>query len=334
MLTTTVAGRTWHFSKAIGRNAAAGNGFSQPIDVALAPDGALYVVSRGQEGAGIGGVQAENKRLGKVTMDDQLLGDFGRRELTWPACIAVDKAGMVYCSDEHENIIAIYDADGQRQGQWGTTGSAEGQLDGPSGLAFDAEDNLFVVDTRNDRVQKFTRDGTFISAFGSTGSAEGQFNRPWGITIDSSGDLYVVDWGNSRVQKFTAGGTHLATFGNDPGGELNHPADVAVDSDGDVYVTDWGNKRVQIYGPDTLVITALYGDAMEFSAWAKEVIDSNPDAAAAYRRVKDKTELGLFNRPVGIVVDSQGRIVITDSTRGRLQVYEKQKGYLDPQFNL
>ena len=54
MLTTTVAGRTWNFKKAVGRNAAAGNGFTQPYDVALGPEGVIYVLSRGAEGAGGG----------------------------------------------------------------------------------------------------------------------------------------------------------------------------------------------------------------------------------------------------------------------------------------
>ena len=67
MLTTTIAGRTWNYSHTIGRNAAAGNGFTQPMDLALAPGGVIYVLSRGQEGAG--GVVAPNKRIGKVTMD-------------------------------------------------------------------------------------------------------------------------------------------------------------------------------------------------------------------------------------------------------------------------
>ncbi len=335
MLTTTVAGRTWSFSNAIGRNAAAGNGFTQPWSVAAGADGVLYVLSRGQEGAG--GVVAENKRIGKLTMDQQFIGDFARRELTWPASMALDSEGNLYCSDEYENIVAIYNEDGERIGQWGETGAAEGQLDGPSGLAFDRKDNLYVVDARNSRVQKFTRDGEFLSAFGTAGSDAGQFDRPWGASLDADGNVYVADWGNSRVQKFSPAGHHLLTFGGantDDGGDLDHPADVAVDSEGDVYVTDWGNKRVQIYEPNGSVITALYGDAVEFSAWAAEVINANPDAQRAYRRVKDRTSLGLFERPVGIVIDDQDRIIVTDSTRGRLQVYAKDKDYLDPQFNL
>ena len=127
------------------------------------------------------------------------------------------------------------------------------------------------------------------------------------------------------------------TFGGSDlqdGGDLDHPADVAVDSEGDVYVSDWGNKRVQIYDPDGSVITALYGDAIEFSKWAAEVINANPDGQKAYRRVGDKTPMGLFERPVGLDIDSEDRIIITDSTRGRLQIYAKEKDYMDPQFNL
>ena len=52
MLTTTVAGRTWNFSHAIGRNSGLGNGFTQPNAIALAPRGVLYVSSRDGEGAG------------------------------------------------------------------------------------------------------------------------------------------------------------------------------------------------------------------------------------------------------------------------------------------
>ena len=332
MLTTTVAGRTWNFSHAIGRNVAAGNGFTQPTAVATAPDGVLYIVNRGQEGAG--GVVAENKRIGKVTIDEEFIGDFGRREFTWPAGISVAGDGDVFCTDEFENFVARYSSDGERLGQWGEAGSREGQLDGPSGIAFDADDNLYVVDSRNDRVQKFTREGQYLSGWGGSGDGEGRFNRPWGISIDQAGDVYVVDWGNGRVQKFSPDGRFLLSFGSTYGGELNHPAGVAIDSEGDVYVTDWGNKRVQIFDSEAGPITALYGDAVEFSKWAKEVVEANPDVVKAYRRVEDKTPLGLFERPVGIAVDDEDRIIVTDSTRGRLQVYAKEKNYLDPQFNL
>ena len=334
MLTTTAGGRVWSFSHAIGRNAAAGAGFTQPMAVAAAPGGVLYVVSRGQERSG--GVIMENKRLSKVTIDEEFIGEFGRTEFAWPAAIAVASDGSVYCADEAENLIAMYNSDGERLGQWGESGTEEGLLDGPCGLAFDSDDNVYVVECRNDRVQRFSKDGKFQAAWGGAGSGEGQFNHPWGITIDVKGDVYVADWRNNRVQKFTADGEFIMSFGpsEDEALKLDHPAGVAVDSDGDVYVTDWGNKRVQIFDPEGGVLASLVGDAQEFSKWGREVVESNPDVVKAYRRVKDLTPLGRFERPVGIAVDEEDRIIVTDSSRGRLQVYAKERDYLDPQFNL
>ena len=336
MLTTTVAGRTWSFSHAIGRNTAAGNGFNQPMSVAVAPDGILYVLSRGNE-LGLGGIRSDNRRIGKLTIDEEFIGDFGRGgELTWPAGLAIDQDGNVYCSDEYENVIAIYNSEGERLGQWGETGSQEGQLNAPSGIGFDSDDNLYVVDSGNDRVQKFTKEGQFLSVWGNSGDGDGQFNRPWGMTVDRQGNILVADWGNSRIQKFAPDGSFLLSFGNQhtDGQDLDHPANVAVDSEGDIYVTDWGNLRVQIYDPDYEILTTLWGDAHVFSKWAQVAIDSNPDAVKAYRRVTDTSQMARFQRPVGIAIDEQDRIIITENTRQRLQIYVKEKDYMDPQFNL
>ena len=155
MLTTTVAGRTWDFSHAIGRNAATGAGFNNPYAVAVTPEGVLFVINRGQEGAG--GVVMENKRIGKATMDQEFLGEFGRNEFTWPSGIALSQDGNVYISDEFTHNIAIYNPAGERLSEWGEEGTEEGQLNGPSGVAFDDKDNLYIVDSLNDRVQKFTK---------------------------------------------------------------------------------------------------------------------------------------------------------------------------------
>ena len=116
--------------------------------------------------------------------------------------------------------------------------------------------------------------------------------------------------------------------------KLDHPSDVAVDSEGDVYVVDWGNKRGQIFDSEGGILTCLYGDAIEFSKWASEVVQANPDALKAYRRVQDKSALAAFERPTSIAIDGNDRIIVSESTRGRLQVYVKEKDYMDPQYNL
>ena len=355
MKTTSIAGRTWHFSHSIGRPTAEHNqhmdgtmvgGFLYPIAVTVGGDGSIFVLSRGLGFAYIRPVDVFT-RVGRLTIDQQHIGDFARAGFTWPAGIAVSKDGTVYCSDEYENCIAFYNPDNtfpfpdsnpdrDRLGQWGEVGLEEGRLNGPNGLAFDSDDNLYVVDSRNDRVQKFTKDGGFLLGWGDSGAGEGQFNRPWGITIDHKGDVYVADWGNDRVQKFSPDGEFLMSFGSsqDEAGSLNRPADVAVDSDGDVYITDWGKRKVRIYDPDGDVLAALHGDATEISKAAEYALNRNPEVfARAFQRAKDLSQVGRFKRPTGIAVDQEDRIIVTDNP-GRLQIYIKDKGYVEPALNV
>ncbi len=329
MQTKTVAGRTWHFSHPIGWLSGRGRGFIHPSSVAITSGGVIHVLnSRGKVAPPIT----------VLTIEEEYLGEFGEGDFTWPNGLALDQDGNVYCADGFENFVNVYNPDGELLAKWGEYGTDEGLLSRPAGLAFDSDENLWVVDSENGRVQQFTKDGQFLKTFGTKGSEEGEFSRPWGITIDRDGDIYVADWGNDRVQKFSSNGEYLSRFGStfDDGGLLSKPSDVAVDSQGDVYVTDWGNDRVQIYYPDGDIIAGLYGDARRFSKWGQDFMDSNPDYQKAFHRVApdEMVTLGHFRRPSGVAIDDQDRIVITDGIRCRLQIYQKDKDYLEPQFNL
>ena len=332
MQTKTVAGRTWHFSHSIG-HLLGEEGFTWPTPVLSAGNGIVYVgETGGAEGYGI-------PRINKYSLDeDKMLAEIGARELNWPEGLALDSEGNIYCSQARDHLVSVYNQDGEKTAEWGEVGSGEGQFRGPSGLAFDSDENLLVVDSLNSRIQTYTKDGRYLSTWGTPGSDPGQLDRPWGIAIDGEGDIYVADWGNDRVQKFSQGGTLLGRFGSeiDDGGQLKRPADVAIDSQGDVYVADWGNNRVQIYYPDGDIITGLYGDAREFSRAAEEYMAPNADQMKAFNRVDpvELVEVGRLDRPRGIAIDEQDRIIITDGKCGRLQVYCKDKDYVVPQFNL
>ena len=339
MLTTVAAGRVYEWSHAVGRNAAAGTGFANPSSIALAPDGVAYIISRGNE-------NNFGSRVSKVFLGDpgeeELLGEFcyhgsedGRQ--VWPHSVAVDTAGNVYVSDDWLNRIAVFDQDGNFLRHWGTPGSGPGELHGASGLAFDQNDNLFVVDAYNHRVQVFSKQGHHMASFGKHGTGPGEFHTPWGITIDSQGAVYVADWKNGRVQKLSPDGKFLAQFGQHGSSEqdLNHPSDVAVDGDGDVYVTDWGNHKVRVYDAEGNLLTTLAGDAQVLSKWAQASLNANPDMVKMRRRVKSLEPEWRFCYPSSVAYDSEhDRIIVTDTQRGRLQIYVKDKGYSAPQFNL
>ena len=342
MLTTVAAGRVFDFSHAVGRGAISGLGFRLAVALAAGEGDTIYAVNRGWE-------QIQNvpwnktqlgTRVGKLTVgpvpgDEDVVCDFskpgdGPGEMIWPAGIALDSQENVYVTDEWLNRVSVFDKDGNFLRQWGSPGSGDGEFNGPSGIAIDQQDILYIVDSRNHRVQKFTKDGEFLSTWGSLGSAEGQFNSPWGLTVDQEGNVYVADHKNHRVQKFTPDGTFVTQFGRygTGKGQLNRPTDVAVDPDGDVYVCDWANHRVQVFGPDGKFVTSLIGDAQELSKSAKMSLAASPDAMKRRREVRSLEREWRFSYPTAVIFDEKhARVIVSDTQRNRLQIYNKVKNY-------
>ena len=333
MLTRHAIGRVYNYDYCIGRPGLAGGAFYFPTDFALGSGLSLYVLSKGNE-------YPPSQGITKCTLDHEVLweargSDFADGNSFWPSSIALDSHEHLYVSEEHAGKIFIFDPDGQLLESWGTKGSGEGELGGPSGLAFDSADNLYVVESLNHRVQSFTRDGRPQGSWGTRGGGEGQLDMPWGIALDGSGDVYVADWKNDRVQKFTTDGQYLASFGTSGtgDGQLHRPTAVAIDREGDVYVTDWGNDRLNIYAADGTFITAFMGDADTLSPWGQAQVDANPDLPKARKRV-DLTPERRFMRPLAVNVDDEGRIMVLESPRCRIQIYVKERDWVEAQFNL
>jgi DNA-binding beta-propeller fold protein YncE len=299
------------YSHSIGRGEQTGQGFRYPVDMAVNPrTGCMYVPNRSYE------YRIELKRITMLTVDEEFLGQFS------------------------------------------TGGEGDGDIFGPRNIAIDSEDNVYVTDELLQRVSVWNEDGEFLYKFGAEGSGDGEFNKPAGIAFDSQDNLFLVDGENHRVQKFTSNGDYLMTFGSgketgvSPSGDtpyihatvrevdenpndLNHPTGVAVDQDGDVYVVDWMNERVVIFNSLGGTLATLRGEARGLSKWAEMSIVANPDMGKARRRVKNPEVQNYFRMPVACTFDqATNRLLIADTHRGRVQVFEKDQDYMDPQFNL
>jgi DNA-binding beta-propeller fold protein YncE len=313
------------YSHTIGLLALTGRGFSNPMNTAVTDAGILYVVNRSNSFQALQGAV----RITVCNIEGEYLGEFGSYgtedgAFVWPTGIDVDSQGNVYLADEHRNDVQVWDKDHNFIRKWGSTGDGDAQMNRPAGLATDSQDNVVVADGLNNRILKFTLDGKLLARWGTPGSGQGQFNNPWGVGVDAEDNVYVADWRNDRVQKFTADGNYVASFGT-PGsdtGQLKRPADVAVDTDGNVYVADWGNERVSIFEPDGYPLTTLIGDA-DLSRWGGEYISANEDIIRGRQVAADMTPEKRFWGPTGVAVDSAGHVLVVDSCRHRVQVYDR-----------
>ena len=342
MLTTVAAGRVFDFSHAVG-----GLEMPQPIASACGSGDTIYVLNRQFEEIldvpwNKAALYAEvcSFSMPSIPGSEVYRGTFSRYgdgdgELIWPVGIALDSDENIYIADEWMNRISIFSNSGAFQNSWST--QREGGHGRTSGIAIDLNDDVYVSDSVNHRVCKFTKDGEYILQFGSFGDGPGELNAPWGVAVDDNGNAYVADHKNHRVQKFDADGEFVASFGSYGRGKrhLNRPSDVAVDPDGDVYVCDWGNDRVQVFERGGRFIASLIGDAQQMAKGHQIQVDANPDVLKARRRVYTPEPEWRFAMPTGVTFDvANSRLIVADTQRARVQIYNKVDDYLDAQFNL
>lgn len=184
---------------------------------------------------------------------------------------------------------------------WGTRGTALGQFNKPRSLAVDREDNLYVVDLTG-RVQKFSPGGSFLLSWQMP---ETDLGKPKGMTRDRDGNIVVVEPHYSRVNHHAPDGTLVAQWGlaGTNTGQFTVPRDVAVGTNGDLYVCEYSyRERVQAFDGRTKEFKFAFGKA------------GSGD--------------GEFNRPEGLAVDWDGRILVADSCNHRVQIFSPKGQWL------
>lgn len=287
--------------------------FSQPSGEAIDLDGNLYVAD------------ANNHTIrqispdGVVTTIAGLAGNPGSSDgyksaarFNYPSGVAVDAAGNVFVADASNCTIRKITPSGfvtTIAGMAQQAGTADGSGSGarfwsPRSLAVDSSGNIFVADTYSHTIRKITRSGnvtTFAGTAdpGAPGSlvdgkgAGARFSYVYGIAIDRAGVLWVADSGNGAIRKITPD-ANVSTFAG-----LSNTA-LALDNAGNIYVADYYNSAIRKINPAG-VITTLGG--------------------AGQPGYRDGTGSdALFNFPLGIAVDEQGKVYVADTGNHAIRV--------------
>ena len=190
----------------LGKAGVAGAGldsFDQPTEVAVAPNGDIFVAD------GHGEKPTDNARIMKFDAHGKFLKTWGKKgtgvsEFDCPHTLAFDSQGRLFVGDRQNNRIQIFDQDGHFIAEWKQFGR-------PSGMYIDKNDVIYVADSesrngepgygynpgcrRGIRVGS-AKDGS-VSYFVPDAApypAAADSTGPEGITADPAGNMYGAEF--------------------------------------------------------------------------------------------------------------------------------------------
>lgn len=265
-----------------------------PTDVAIAPNGNIYVSSF----------------FGIYIFDPGgvAIGSFGTTfgtepgEFTNAASIVINNAGVVYVSDGFR--VQVFSLNGDFLFQFLLQLSPTGSYPVTFGMSFDPAGNLYVVDSFERRIQIFTSDGVFLN-FIPLPASQYAYSNLFDIAIDASFDIYVNDYVINALYKITTpgavpyhigGGTATILRTEQPYDFKSVPLGLAVSSSGVLYETSSNTNAVFIL---------------------------NTQNGRPTRNLFDALEPGSFSTPTEIVVSADGNVYVNDQYNSRIQVFDR-----------
>lgn len=293
--------------------------FHAPIDVAVAPDGTVYVADYFSHrirkiANGLVSTLAGSDSSGIVD------GNGGLARFKNPYRVAVDPNGNCYVLDEVDARIRKITPAGEVTTYAGM--AQPGFKDGPAasaqflinagGLAADKAGNVYLGDTFNERIRAVSPSGqvTTIAGDGKEGFINGgartaEFRYVTSVACDAHGNLYVADAGNFYVRQITPIGLVAVMAGSGVRGyvdgasimvQFDQMDDMVVDSKGNVFVIDDNSiRKVTPQG----VVSTIAGAEAGFA---------DGDGATA-----------RFRNPGGLGIDAQDNIYVADINNNRIR---------------
>jgi sugar lactone lactonase YvrE len=229
-----------------------------------------------------------------------------------PTAVDTDQNGNIYIAESSNNRLNIINSAGILQRTL--------RLDTPTSVAIyegqGSGKKIFVGNRGKGNVEVYD---DALNLMYKLGSGDGEFIHPNAIAISENGNVYVTDGKGDTVKIYSLNGTYQASFGTTGSGdgEFNYPIAIAIDEiAGEVVVTD---------------LQVTQGTFGSHAGARVQVFDLNGSFKRSFGEYG--IEEGMLFRPIGIEVDSEGRIYVSDTRLQAVQIFDSSGTYLGAVYN-
>ncbi|MEM7533030.1 MAG: glycosyltransferase family 39 protein [Chloroflexota bacterium] len=271
---------------------------------------------------------------GPVISGDKQIRLIGEEELRRPMGVAVGSTESVYVVDSDLRQLLIFDQAGdllKRVEQGPNNGERE--FNAPIDVVITEDGHVYILDAGYANLLIFDSEGNFLREF--VPDLENVFLDARGISVDSEGNIWVASTRMGvLVQLDPKGKTKIQLSAS-----LQHsqPVDVIVDSNRATYAVEAANPGIVHLSVDgirqnTWDLSPFNTGAAPHIALGRvgNIIVTQPEPALVTEYATDGTILnewqlrkdGSRSKPVGIDVDSDGRIWVADADKGAVVVLE------------
>jgi sugar lactone lactonase YvrE len=305
---------------------------SIPQDFTISSTGDLYITDSGNDRIIVLNSTGHFKRA---------IGEhgYGQGFFNRPVSIT-SNADYLYILDE-TGRIQILSFSGTYIAEWGRIGTAPHNIGFPAKIKC-LDNNVYLVNSFSHRIQKYSTQGNHEITIGSRGSNLGQFERPSGIDRLPNGKIIIADTYNFRFQILNNTDEIEAQYsiGNVNSNLVTMPYGVAYDAiNEEIYVSDILSHCIRIYnklgnynrtigqfGSGTLQFNTPMGITYDLATQRIYIVDRGNSRIVVLKNGEFQNsftlqELGGFDSPCDIAVNSSGDIYVTDTGNNRIVVF-------------
>lgn len=314
---------------------------NQPFDVAIGPDGAVFVSDTFNHC-----VRRVDARTGQISTvagcgKKGFSGDGGpavEAFLNEPYGVALDGDGNLFIVDRLNvrirrvdratGVITTIAGTGQSNYSGDDGPASAATMREPNGIALNSRgDKLYIADVSDQRIRVVDLGSMKITTFAGTGrkehggdggpAANATLFGPRAVHLDAAGNVYICEREGNSIRRVdgktgqieTIAGTGSKGYSGDGGpaknATFNGPKEIDVDSKGNILVVDTENHAIRRIDVITGLISTVAGSGERGGG------GDGASAAAAQ-----------LDRPHGVAVARDGKIYIGDTNNHRIRVVE------------